>query len=56
MSITQPVCVFVTLGMQREMRMCHIAICNLPRSTILFRHYLINGKIFEKVTGNKIVF
>jgi len=27
--------------------MRHIAICGLPRSTILFPHYLINGTIFE---------
>jgi 2-succinyl-5-enolpyruvyl-6-hydroxy-3-cyclohexene-1-carboxylate synthase len=32
-SITQPVCVFVTLGTQRAMCMRHI-ICGLSRSTI----------------------
>ena len=30
------------------MHMRHIAICGLPRSTVFFPHYLINGKIFEK--------
>jgi hypothetical protein len=39
MSITQPdcVCVFVALGKQRAMRMCHIAICGQPRCTIFFQ-------------------
>jgi hypothetical protein len=48
-SITQPicVCVCVALGIQHAMRMRHIAICGLPRSTILF-HTLRNGTIFEK--------
>ena len=38
-------------------RMRHIVICGLPRSTIFFSHYLINGTIFEKKSLNtKCVF
>jgi len=29
-------CVFVALGIQHATRMCHIANCGLPRSTIIF--------------------
>jgi hypothetical protein len=41
--------VSVTLVNQHAMRMRHIAICGLPRSTIFFfgSHFLINGTIFE---------
>jgi len=34
MSITQPVCAFVALGIQHAMRTHHIIICVLPRSRI----------------------
>jgi hypothetical protein len=40
--------VFETLTIHLAMRMRHIVISGLPRSTNVFPHYLINGKIFEK--------
>jgi len=35
-SVKQAVCVFVALGIQHAMRMCHVFICGLPRSAEVF--------------------
>ena len=40
--------VFLALGIQHAMRTCHIVICGLPRSTVFFHVFFINGTIFEK--------
>jgi hypothetical protein len=45
--ITEPVYVFLTLGIQHKIRMRHIFFCGLPRST-MFPHYLINGTNLER--------
>jgi len=55
MNITQPVCLFVALGMQYAMRLRHIVICDLSHS--FFPHCVINGRIKKKkVTGYKMCF
>jgi len=48
MSITQTVCVFIALGSQHAMRMCHIVICAVSRAAIFFALYLINDMIVGK--------
>jgi hypothetical protein len=54
-TVTYSECVFVALGIQHLKRVHHTVTCGLPRSTIFFSHYLINGTIFgEKVTEHKM--
>jgi hypothetical protein len=56
-SITYCECVIVALGFQHAVRVRRIAICALPRSTVLLPHYLINGTIFgKKLLNTKCVF
>ena len=45
---------FVASGIRTAMRMRHIVICGLSRSTIFFSHYLTHDTIFEnEVTEHK---
>jgi hypothetical protein len=46
--------VIVALGTQRAMRMRHIVICGLPGCTVLFPHYVINGKTKTTIIEYKI--
>ena len=46
MGITQPVCVFVALGIQHAMRIRHFVMCPVPLYEIS-PHLVINGTIFE---------
>jgi len=49
--------VFVASVMRHAMRIRHIVICGLSRSTIFFPHFLINGAVFEnKLLDTKCVF
>jgi len=54
MSNIQSVCVFAALGIQHAMRFRHVIIRGLPRCTVIFQHYLINGTFKKTVIGSKM--
>jgi hypothetical protein len=56
-SIAQPECVFLALGIRHGMNMFHIVICGLLHS-ITFFHVVKNGKLLKKIdiVNKKCVF
>jgi serine kinase of HPr protein (carbohydrate metabolism regulator) len=50
MIITQPVCVFVALGIQHAMHMRHIVICDLP--ALQYFSTLSHERHYFRVTEN----
>jgi hypothetical protein len=54
MSITQPVCAFVSLGIHQVLSMRHIIICGLPLSTTFFHIISQKARFKKKNTEHKM--
>ena len=56
MSITQPVCVFIALGILLAMRRRHVVFCGLPRSTTFFHIVSKAARFKKKIIVHKMCF
>jgi len=49
------VCVFVALGIQHAVRMYHVVICGLPRSTLFFHLIQQKAPFSKKLLNTKCI-